>query len=123
MGLPDEALKLIDRVFAMNPPNRGYPLRTACQAHLLAGQANQAIATCEKLGRRDLLWYPRMAAAYANHGDMEKAAAAKTELLRIVPGYTISQLRAKRYSDHPEYQRLAEKYWYEGLPKAGIPES
>ena len=122
MGRPDEALQLIERVFAMNPPNRGYPLRTACQAHLLAGQADDAIATCEKLGHRDVLWYALMAAAYASHGDMQKAAAAKTELLRIVPGYTISQLRAKRYSDHPEYQRLAEKYWYDGLRKAGIPE-
>jgi TolB-like protein len=123
MGRPDEALKLIDRVFAMNPPNRGYPLRTACQAHLLAGQANQAIATCEKLGSRDLLWYARMAAAYANNGDMEKAAAARAELLRTVPGYTISQLRAKRYSDHPEYVKLAERYWYAGLRRAGFQEN
>ena len=120
MGRPDEALKLIERVFAMNPPNRGYPLRVACEAHLLAGQAEQAIATCEKLGTRRTYWYIHIAAAYANHGDREKAAAAKDELLRIVPGYTISQLRAKRYSDHPDYQRLAEKYWYEGLRKAGI---
>ncbi len=41
-----------------------------------------------------------LAAAYANYGDMEKAATAKAEVLRAVPGYTISQLRAKRYSDH-----------------------
>jgi adenylate cyclase len=123
MGRPDEALTLIDRVFAMNPPNRGYPLQAACQAHLLAGQADQAIATCEKLGRRDVSWYVVMAAAYANHGDMEKAAAAKAELLKIVPGYTISQLRAKHYSDHPEYVKLAEQYWYAGLRKAGFREN
>jgi len=123
MGRPDEAMKLIDRVFAMNPPNRGYPLRTACQAHLLAGQADQAIATCEKLGSRDLVWHTRMAAAYANNGDTEKAAASKAEVLRTVPGYTISQLRAKRYSDHPEYVKLAEKYWYAGLRKAGFKEN
>ena len=122
MGRPDEALKLVDRVFAMNPPNRGYPLRTACQAHLLAGQADQAIAACEKLGHRDVLWFGLAAAAYANYGDVERAAAAKAELLKRVPGYTISQLRAKHYSDHPDYQRLAQQYWYEGLRKAGIPE-
>ena len=40
-----------------------------------------------------------------------------------MPGYTISQLRAKLYSDHPEYVKLAEKYWYAGLRKAGIPEN
>jgi len=31
-------------------------------------------------------------------------------------------LRAKRYSHHPEYKRLAEKYWYQGLHKAGLKE-
>ena len=55
-------------------------MRAACEVHVLAGQADQAIATCEKLGQRDVFWYERMAAAYANHGDMEKAAAAKEGL-------------------------------------------
>jgi len=38
----------------------------------------------------------------------------------IVPGYTVAQLKAKRYSDHPEYQKIAERYWYDGLRKAGL---
>ena len=38
-----------------------------------------------------------------------------------MPG-TTSGSGAKRYSDHPDYQRIAEKYWYEGLRKAGFPE-
>jgi hypothetical protein len=54
---------------------------------------------------------------------MVKAGAAKEQLLRTVPGYTIAQLRAKRYSDVPEYVKLAETYWYPGLRKAGIPEN
>jgi hypothetical protein len=109
----------------MNPFDLGFALRIACDAHLLAGHAEQAIATCEKATGMwtDWLTHERLAAAYANHGDMEKAAASKAEVLRAVPGFTISQLRARRYSDHPEYQRLAEKFWYEGLRKAGIPES
>ena len=53
---------------------------------------------------------------------MAKAAAAKAEVLRIIPGLTIAQLRAKHVSDNPEYLKLAEKYWYEGLRKAGFPE-
>ena len=48
--------------------------------------------------------------------------SVRLNFLSVAPGYTISQLRGKRYSDHPDYQRLAEKYWYEGLRKAGIPE-
>jgi len=39
-------------------------------------------------------------------------------MLTVVPGYTIAQLKAKRYSDHPEYLTTAERYWYDGLRKA-----
>ena len=125
MGRPDEALKLIDRALAMNPTDIGFPLRIGCEAHLLAGEAPQAIATCEKSTGLWTDWWAHalLAAAYANSGDTEKAAAAKAEVLRLVPGFTVSQLRAKRHSDHPEYVKLAEKYWYAGLRKAGVPEN
>jgi hypothetical protein len=109
----------------MNATYPGYELWIACKAHLLAGQTPQAIETCEKATGTRAAWQNHLllAAAYANNDDMEHAAASRAEVLRVVPGYTISQLRAKRYSDHPDYQRLAEKFWYEGLRKAGIPES
>jgi adenylate cyclase len=124
-GRPDEALKFIERALAMNTPDRWFALRIACEAHLLAGQAPQAIATCEKATGLGPYWFLNLllAAAYANNSDLEKAAAAKAEVLRAVPGYTISRLRAKRDSNHPEYMKLAEKYWYTGLRKAGFPES
>ena len=124
-GRPGEAVKLAERALAMNTPTIGWTLRIACEAHLLAGQAPQAIATCEKATGTSIYWftYLSLAAAYANNGDMDKATAAKAEFLRTVPGYTISQLRAKRYSDHPEYVKLADKYLYAGLRKAGIPEN
>jgi class 3 adenylate cyclase/TolB-like protein/tetratricopeptide (TPR) repeat protein len=124
-GRPGEAVKLAERALAMNTPDIAYALRIACEAHLLAGQAEQAIATCEKATGTSIAWFIHLslAAAYANNGDMDKATAAKAQILRTVPGYTIAQLRAKRYSDHPEYVKLAEKYWYAGLRKAGIPEN
>jgi class 3 adenylate cyclase/TolB-like protein/tetratricopeptide (TPR) repeat protein len=124
MGRPDEALKFIDQALAMNPFDMAYALRIACEVYLFSGQAEQAIATCEKASGTSTYWfiYVVLAAAYANNGDIEKARAAKAEILRVVPDYTIAQLRAKRYSDHPEYQQRAEKYWYGGLRKAGIPE-
>jgi adenylate cyclase len=125
MARPAEALALVDRALALDPANVGYPMRIACEAHLFAGQAEQAIATCEKATGLYAAWDVNLflAAAYANHGELAKAAAAKAEALRTVPGLTIAQLRAKRWSDNPEYRQLAaEKYFYEGLRKAGFPE-
>jgi class 3 adenylate cyclase/tetratricopeptide (TPR) repeat protein len=123
-GKPEEALPYIDRALAMNPPDVAFALRIGCEVQLLAGRAAEAIAWCEKATGTDPYWFTHLflAAAYANDGQSDKAAAARAEILRIAPGYAIAQLRAKRYSDNPEYQRRAEQYWYGGLRKAGIPE-
>ena len=122
-GRPAEALALVDRALALRPDDP-WAAETACEAHLFAGQPEQAIAACERASGRENFWVIHLvlAAAYANHGEMAKAAAAKAEALRTVPGLTIAQLRAKRNSDNPEYLKLAEEYWYEGLRKAGVPE-
>jgi hypothetical protein len=62
-----------------------------------------------------------LAAAYANRGDMSKVAAAKAEVLRASPGFTIA-LAKQEHANDPEYVRLAERYLYGGLRKAGFPE-
>ena len=123
-GHPTEAVALTDQALALDPANAFIPLATACEARLLAGQIEQAIAICEKASGHSNHWlnHLTLAAAYANHGDMEKAAAAKAEVLRTAPGFTIAKMRAMRRSENPEYLRLVEKYLYEGLRKAGLPE-
>ena len=125
LARPADALVLTDKALQLDPSNPGWTLSVACEAHLLLGQPQKAVETCERSSaliapdiRPDLF----LAAAYANVGDMPRASAALKTLLKAVPGYTIAQLKAKRYSDHPEYQKLAERYWYEGLRKAGLPE-
>jgi TolB-like protein len=119
----DEALALVDRALVLQP-NSVQATATACEVYVLAGQTEQAITTCERASGRSDYWpiHLALAAAYANHGEIAKAAVAKAEVLRIIPGLTIAQLRAKRSSDSPEYLALAERYWYEGLLKAGLPE-
>jgi class 3 adenylate cyclase/TolB-like protein len=123
-GRPSEALAVVDRALALDPANAEAPMTTACEARLLVGQIEQAIATCEKASGISNYGpiHLALAAAYANHGDTAKAAAAKAEVLRTVPGLTIAQLRAKRQPDNPEYLQVAEKYLYDGLRKAGFPE-
>ena len=124
-GRPADALRVIDQALAMEPTYAGWGLAMACFAHLLLDQPDEAIVTCEKAAPNEPTWMVQLflVAAYANHGDLQRAAAAKERVLRIVPGYTIAQLRAKGFSKVPEYVKLAEMYWYPGLRKAGIPEN
>ena len=80
---------------------------------------------CERARAFDSNWQTRalLVAAYADQGDMVKAAGAKTELLRTLHGFTVAQARGYDEPLHPEYAKLAEKYYYEGLRRAGIPEA
>jgi serine/threonine protein kinase/tetratricopeptide (TPR) repeat protein len=123
LGRPAEALELADYARVLNPEFT-WALGVTCQAHLLLGQNDQAISACEKAsGTLSNGFDPSfLAAAYANHGDLEKATTARKEMLRTRPDFTIEQLRAKHYSDEPEYVKMAEATWYAGLRKAGIPE-
>jgi serine/threonine protein kinase/TolB-like protein len=123
-GRPAEALPLVNRALSLDPESVGWAMRFACEAYLLLAQFERAVSACEKAGGTNSDWFitSYLAAAYANRGDTDKATAAKNEILRTVPGYTIAQVRAKHYSDVPEYLKLAEATWYAGLRKAGIPE-
>ena len=120
---PADAMALVDRALVA-ATRHAWAVEVACEAHVCAGKPSRRSAACEKAsdarisGRSILRWQPCM----AKHGDVAKAAAAMTEVRRTVPGLTIAQLRAKRVSDNPEFLKLAEQNWYEGLRKAGLPE-
>ncbi len=124
-GRPAEALPLVDYAVSIDPENAGWPLRVACQAHMLLGQYEKAIANCEKAaGSEPTDWWTAMilAASYAQLGEMKKAVAAKDLALRSVPEYSIARLQATMVSDVPAYLKMAETTWYAGLRKAGLPE-
>jgi tetratricopeptide (TPR) repeat protein len=125
VGKPAEAIALVAKAKAMDPSESWWAIRAGCEAHLLLGQYDDAIAACEKaagLAGEDFDIAYFLAAAYAHKGLMGRAAEEKAKILRRAPGFTIAALRAKRYSVNPEYMRLAEAHWYSGLRKAGIPE-
>ncbi len=124
-GRPAEAVALVAQAVAMDPAAGWWKSRVGCEAHLLLGQYDDAIAACEKAAGQtgddfDIAYF--LAAAYSHKGRTERAAQEKAKILRRAPGFTIAALRAKRYSVNPEYMRLAEEHWYSGLRKAGIPE-
>ena len=121
-GRPAEGLALIDSALALNPPNPSNELAVQCFALLLLGQAERATQVCEKAGGVGDFWLLQayLVALYANNGETNKAAAAKRELERILPHFTIAHV--KLFSDAPEFVRLAETHWFAGLRKAGVPE-
>jgi len=109
----------------MDPGTPWWTIRAGCEAHLLLGQYQEAITTCERAAGRsgeeyDIAYF--LAAAYAQTGALSRAREEAAKILRRSPGFTITALRAKRYSTNPDYVRLAEEHWYSGLRKAGIPE-
>lgn len=124
-GNPAEALAAIDRVrAAMDPNDTAYVALIKCHSYLLLGQPERAAAMGEKCAIFARGWsvHELLVAAYANQGDWTKANAATAELLRFAPGFTVAQARGFDEPPHPEYAKLAEKYLYGGLRKAGIPE-
>ena len=62
-----------------------------------------------------------LVAAYAQKGDMAKATAAKTELLKGRPGLSMAQLSRLRPSDNAVYLQQRDRL-NASLRKAGIPE-
>jgi tetratricopeptide (TPR) repeat protein len=125
VGQPALAVAAVAQAVAMDPPGSWWTIRAGCEAHLLLGQYDEAIAMCERaLGQAgnefDIAWF--LASAYAHKGMAERAAQETAKILRRSPGFTIAKLRGKRYSAHPEYLKLADEHWYSGLRQAGIPE-
>jgi class 3 adenylate cyclase/TolB-like protein len=123
MARAGDALATVNRALALEPVNSGVLMGTACEAYLMSGRAEQAIATCEKASGQSDHWgiHLLLAAAYANNGEQGKAAAARAEVLRVVPDVTIAGLRAKHPMSSAAVE-MAETHLYEGLRKAGFQE-
>src|SRR5205085_1026077 len=105
----------------MGRPGDWGTIRAGCEAHLLLGQYEEAIATCEKAAGRagevfDIAYF--LAAAYAHTGATARAAEETAKILRRSPGFTIAKLRSKGYSTNPEYMRLAEAHWPRCAPRS-----
>jgi DNA-binding winged helix-turn-helix (wHTH) protein/TolB-like protein len=129
LGRSEEALAVLDQGLALDPsgPDIFFLLRQKCKAYSYLGQYERAIPICEKSAtdQQFLTPFPLLTADYAQLGEMDKAASAKTQLLKLNPGFSIARLTLSLPPDvprNPIWMHQAETYVIPGLRKAGIPE-
>jgi class 3 adenylate cyclase/tetratricopeptide (TPR) repeat protein len=124
-GRPVETLKLVEKLRPVIGTHLWALAMQACSAHLNLGQYEQAIAECERAGTTGDDWnaVSNLAAAYAMHGDAQKAAVAKDKLLKLAPTFTIARYKARFHATvAPEAVAMDEEHYISGLRKAGVPE-
>ena len=122
---PERALEATERGVTMEPRAISNYDLMRCWSYLLLGRYGEAIVACEKWRAYEDRWfyvYPLLTAAYAQSGDKVKTTAAKAELLKHAPNYTIARYLALQKSDSPKYVELTETHVLAGLRVAGIPE-
>ena len=95
-----------------------------CHAKVHLARYGEAIADCERAvaSDNDYWIYLDLTAAYAETGDVTRAAAARAELMKRVPDLTLPRFDAKRFSTHPVWIEEIRTRFIPGLPKAGVPE-
>lgn len=128
-GKPAEALEWLGKALAVDPRSQNEELQRQalayrCEAYLVLGRYDEAIADCEKSEALNDYWdkHAYLAASYALKGDAAKAEAEKTLLLKDQRGLTIADLKAMRLSNDPTFLQQTETHFYAGLREAGIPE-
>ena len=116
-GQPQKSVELLEKAMRLNPYYPDWYLWYLADAYDSLGRYSDVVAAIQRMrnpseGRRLL------AIAYAHLGMMNEARAAAAEVLRLHPGFTISQWRRR-----PPFQEgdAFERY-LEGLRKAGLPE-
>ena len=96
----------------------------AGRAYLLLGRWDQAIdanlrARAQQQGFINI--HLALAAAYAQQGDRRAAKVSLADALALRSDLTLDWLRAHPFSNEPAYVTLANRTFYDGLRKAGLP--
>jgi serine/threonine protein kinase/TolB-like protein len=125
IGQPQTALPMLDRARDIDSTVDGVASRVACRALLSLGRYAEAVQSCERAMATDESFFAivYLTAAYAQKGDMARAAEAKARLLSLRPGFTLETLAM--HSSSADVQRFREqwdKHITGGLRKAGVPE-
>lgn len=125
-GDPEAGLDEMDKQAALDlrEANSGAMLFARCRAQLSLGRYDDAIHSCERSVTLDNKWttYMFLTAAYAQRGEMTKALRAREQLLKLLPGFTISAVKTMGVSDNAKFWAQTETHIFSGLRKAGLPE-
>jgi adenylate cyclase len=128
LGRFEEALAQVDQGLTSDPsgPDVAYLMRQKCKVYSYMGQYEKAIPTCEKAATLKEMESPYLflTADFAQLGEMDKAASAKTRLLKRDPEFSIARFKpgAAAIAPNPVWLQQAETSVIAGLRKAGIPE-
>jgi class 3 adenylate cyclase/TolB-like protein/cytochrome c-type biogenesis protein CcmH/NrfG len=125
-GKTEAALAAFERAIRLHPTSDvvGVHLNARCRALLYLGRYADAIDACQRATSTVPDWpdYMLLAAAYAMAGDLQHAAQAREELLKMEPRFTIGWLRAKQGNVSARTAQQREQHLFAGLRKAGVPE-
>jgi len=117
VGQGAKSVELLEKAMRLNPYYPDVYLWYLATAYDSLGRYSDVVATVKRMqdpseGQRLL------AISYAHLGMMNEAHAAAAEVLRLHPGFTISQWRHRPpFREGPEFER-----YLDGLRKAGLPE-
>jgi TolB-like protein/DNA-binding winged helix-turn-helix (wHTH) protein len=96
-----------------------------CHASMHLGKFRDAIEWCERSFASytgDYWALTDLVAAYTAIGDIERAASAKTKLLKMNPEFSIGFYKGLKLSTNPVWLKEIETNIWANLRKAGIPE-
>jgi tetratricopeptide (TPR) repeat protein len=123
-GRAEEAMPVLDKAMDQSTGSVAMNHRFRCRAFLALGRFKDAVESCERSASEEEYWivHVYLAIAYAQLGDLQRAAAARERVLRRRPDFTIDWYRrlTKQFSDSPKQWEQWEANLYPGLHKAGF---
>lgn len=122
----EEAVAALDRAIRLNPTadTIGVHLFYRCKALLYLGRYEPALESCTRAVAFTPDWpdYMLLAAIYAHLGQAERATAARDELLRREPRFSIAWLITDARVGPRATHAARDTHLVAGLRKVGVPE-
>ena len=121
-GKPEEAIRYLERAMRLNPHYPFYYRFYLGHSHYLLGNREQAIELMERVVTRAPYFLPvrrHLAVLYDEVGRSEEAKAQTLEVLRIFPGASIEDERARCFY---RWEPALMDRFFDGLRESGMPE-